>query len=220
MIVADNIYKSYTYGKQKIEVLHGINLKINKGEFVTLTGPSGSGKSTLLNLLAGIDVPDSGSIIIEGKELSKMNSDERTKWRKENIGYIPQFFYLVPFLTVIENVEIMAKLAKINNSKEASLEALEKVGLKDKAKRYPSELSGGEIQRVAIARAIVHNPNIIIADEPTAFLDIQNKQNIVEILLKIWDEGKTVILATHDAFLAKKRIVELVDGKIVSEKYA
>jgi putative ABC transport system ATP-binding protein len=123
-------------------------------------------------------------------------------------------------LTVIENVEIMAKLAKINNSKEASLEALEKVGLKDKAKRYPSELSGGEIQRVAIARAIVHNPNIIIADEPTAFLDIQNKQNIVEILLKIWDEGKTVILATHDAFLAKKRIVELVDGKIVSEKYA
>jgi ABC-type lipoprotein export system ATPase subunit len=220
MIVADNIYKSYPYGKQKIEVLHGINLKINKGEFVTLTGPSGSGKSTLLNLLAGIDVPDSGSIIIEGKELSKMNSDERTKWRKENIGYIPQFFYLVPFLTVIENVEIMAKLAKINNSKEASLEALEKVGLKDKAKRYPSELSGGEIQRVAIARAIVHNPNIIIADEPTAFLDIQNKQNIVEILLKIWDEGKTVILATHDAFLAKKRIVELVDGKIVSEKYA
>jgi ABC-type lipoprotein export system ATPase subunit len=220
MIVADNIYKSYTYGKQKIEVLHGINLKINKGEFVTLTGPSGSGKSTLLNLLAGIDVPDSGSIIVEGKELSKMNSDERTKWRKENIGYIPQFFYLVPFLTVIENVEIMAKLAKINNSKEASLEALEKVGLKDKAKRYPSELSGGEIQRVAIARAIVHNPKIIIADEPTAFLDIQNKQNIVEILLKIWDEGKTVILATHDAFLAKKRIVELVDGKIVSEKYA
>jgi ABC-type lipoprotein export system ATPase subunit len=220
MIIADNIYKSYTYGKQKIEVLHGINLKINKGEFVTLTGPSGSGKSTLLNLLAGIDVPDSGSIIVEGKELSKMNSDERTKWRKENIGYIPQFFYLVPFLTVIENVEIMAKLAKINNSKEASLEALEKVGLKDKAKRYPSELSGGEIQRVAIARAIVHNPKIIIADEPTAFLDIQNKQNIVEILLNIWNEGKTVILATHDAFLAKKRIVELIDGKIVGERYA
>jgi len=220
MILVENVHKSYVYGKQRIEVLHRINLKINKGEFVTLTGPSGSGKSTLLNLLAGIDVPDQGKIVIDGKEISKLSNEERTKWRRENIGYIPQFFYLIPFLTVLENVEITARLTKVNNFKEASLEALEKVGLKDKAKRFPSELSGGEIQRVAIARAIVHNPKIIIADEPTAFLDLKNKQKIVEILLKIWNEDKTVILATHDSFLAKKRIIELVDGSIIGEKYA
>ncbi len=220
MILVENVHKSYVYGKQRSEVLHGINLKINKGEFVTLTGPSGSGKSTLLNLLAGIDVPDQGKIVIDGEEISKLSNEERTKWRRENLGYIPQFFYLIPFLSVLENVEITARLTKVNNFKEASLEALEKVGLKDKAKRFPSELSGGEIQRVAIARAIVHNPKIIIADEPTAFLDLKNKQNIVEILLKIWNEGKTIILATHDSFLAKKRIIELVDGRIIGEKYA
>jgi len=214
MIIVENLYKSYTYGKSKQLVLNNINLRINKGEFVTLVGPSGSGKSTLLNLLAGIDVPDSGKIIIDGKEISSLNENQRILWRRYNIGYIPQFFYLIQFLNVLENVEITARMAKIKNPREKSIEALEKVGLKDKLNRFPSELSGGEIQRVAIARAIVHEPKLIIADEPTAYLDSQNKQNIIEILLNIWKEGKTIVVATHDYFLARNRIIEIIDGKI------
>lgn len=219
MIELINVWKSYKFGKNKLEVLKGISLKISKGEFVTIMGPSGSGKTTLLNLIAGLDKPESGEIKVNGFDISKASDDERALWRRYNIGYVPQFFFLIQFLNVLENVELAARLAKIKNPKLKAKEALEKVGLLDKMNKYPSELSGGEIQRVAIARAIVHDPPLIIADEPTAFLDSENKRKIVEILLSIWEKGKTVLLATHDSFLARKRVIEILDGVIKGEKY-
>ncbi|MDT7891541.1 MAG: ABC transporter ATP-binding protein [Thermoproteota archaeon] len=214
MIKITNLWKSYRVGDRKIEVLKGINLEFEKGDFVTITGPSGSGKTTLLSLIAGIDLPDEGNIEINGIIINKMNVSERALWRRSNIGYIPQFFFLIPYLTALENVELMARLAKVKESRKQAMKALEKVGLEDKMFKFPSELSGGEIQRVAIARAIVHNPPLIIADEPTAFLDSENKKKIVDILEDIWKEGRTVILATHDFFLARHKIVEIWDGKI------
>jgi len=217
MIKITNLWKSYRAGDRKIEVLKGINLEFQRGDFVTITGPSGSGKTTLLSLIAGIDVPDEGSIEINGVLINKMSVSERAMWRRNNIGYIPQFFFLIPYLTALENVELMARLAKIKEAKKHAIEALGKVGLEDKMFKFPSELSGGEIQRVAIARAIVHNPPLIIADEPTAFLDSENKKKIVDILEGIWKEGKTVILATHDFFLARYKIIEIWDGKIKSK---
>ncbi len=209
-----NLKKSYKYGDNRVEVLKKVNLEIKDNEFVTLTGPSGSGKTTLLSLVAGLDLPDEGSIIVDGIELTELDENSRALWRRKSIGYVPQFFFLIPYLTAVENVELMARLAKIKDSKSKAMECLELVGLKDKGNKFPHELSGGEIQRVAIARAIVHDPPLIIADEPTAFLDSENKRNIVDILERIWKEGKTVLLATHDQFLARHRIVKILDGKI------
>jgi len=217
MIRISNIWKSYRIGNGKIEVLKGINLEIKEREFVTITGPSGSGKTTLLSLIAGIDVPDDGYIDIDGLILNKLNVNERALWRRKNLGYVPQFFFLIPYLTALENVELMARLARIDNPREKAIKCLELVGLKDKLKKFPHELSGGEIQRVAIARAMVHDPPLIIADEPTAYLDSETKKNIVDILENIWKEGKTLILATHDQFLARHRIVKILDGKIKNE---
>jgi len=217
MIRISNIWKSYRIGNDKIEVLKGINLEIKEREFVTITGPSGSGKTTLLSLIAGIDIPDDGYIDIDGLILNKLNVNERALWRRKNLGYVPQFFFLIPYLTALENVELMARLARIDNPREKAIKCLELVGLKDKLKKFPHELSGGEIQRVAIARAMVHDPPLIIADEPTAYLDSETKKNIVDILENIWKEGKTLILATHDQFLARHRIVKILDGKIKNE---
>ncbi len=214
MIRIERLKKSYKIGKNKVEVLKGIDLEINKGDFVTITGPSGSGKTTLLNLLIGIDVPDEGRIVINGLDLFSLDENERALWRRREIGYVPQFFFLIPFLTALENVELACKLVGARDSKNKALFALESVGLKDKYKSFPFELSGGEIQRVAIARAMVHNPPIIVADEPTAYLDSENKRKIVDLLEGIWKQGKTVILATHDSFLARGRIIEILDGKI------
>lgn len=219
MITIEGVRKSYKIGKKgRVEVLKGISLKIKEGEFVTITGPSGSGKTTLLNLISGLDVPDEGIIEINGLRISSLDEGERAMWRRKEIGYVPQFFFLIPYLTAIENVELMARLAKVSDARSKALLALEMVGLRDKAKNFPYELSGGEIQRVAIARAIVHDPPLLIADEPTAYLDTQNKLKIVDILEEIWKSGKTVILATHDLFLARRRIVEIVDGRIKGER--
>ena len=211
----ENVYKYYG---EKIVALRGVDLEIKSGEFVAILGPSGSGKSTLINLVAGLDKPDRGYIEVLGERISEWSPSRRAVWRRKSIGIVFQFYHLFPLLTALENVVLPMKLAGVfrGHERERALELLELVGMRDKADRYPSELSGGEQQRVAIARALANDPPILLADEPTASLDSGNKMRILELLKDIHKLGKTVILTTHDPVLAERaeRIICLVDGVI------
>jgi len=214
-----DVWKDYVMGKVKITAIKGVNLDVYRGEFLAVTGPSGSGKSTLIYLLSGLDVPTRGSIRVDGVEVSRLDQAGRASWRRRNVGVVFQFFHLIPTLTVFENVLLTMELADVPSAKRISKawELLEFVGLKGKADRYPWELSGGEQQRVAIARALAHDPPLVLADEPTANLDYENKVRIVELLREVSIRGKTVVFATHDVELARRsdRIVHLRDGVIV-----
>ncbi len=216
-IVLKNVWKVYKSGKIEYTALKNINLVVNKGEFIGLVGPSGSGKTTLLNIISGIDTPTRGVVSVLGTVISDKSEGWRAKWRRRNIGIVFQFFHLVPTLTALENVMLPMELAglyKGGERKRKAVELLEFVGLADKAGKYPSELSGGEQQRVAIARALAADPPIILADEPTANLDTENKKRVIELLEKAHRLGKTVIVATHDEKLVStaSRIVYIVDG--------
>ncbi len=196
-----NLQKIYGKGNSSIQVLKGINLVIPKNQFVTLMGASGSGKSTLLHILAGIDRPDFGDIEIFGKSLASMNEAEITRYRRESIGIIFQFFHLLPYLNALENVALPLYLSGEGkkNSHRKAMEALESVGLKDRVTHKPSELSGGEQQRVAIARAIAPSPSLILADEPTGNLDSANAEATLKLLLDLQKLKKlTVFMVTHD----------------------
>lgn len=196
-----NLQKIYGTGNSSIQVLKGINLVIPKNQFVTLMGASGSGKSTLLHILAGIDRPDFGDIEIFGKSLASMNEAEITRYRRESIGIIFQFFHLLPYLNALENVALPLYLSGEGkkNSHRKAMEALESVGLKDRVTHKPSELSGGEQQRVAIARAIAPSPSLILADEPTGNLDSANAEATLKLLLDLQKLKKlTVFMVTHD----------------------
>ncbi len=214
-----DVWKDYVIDKIKVTALRGVNLDVGKGEFVALAGPSGSGKSTLIYLLSGLDIPTRGSIVIGGVEISRLSSSSRALWRRRNVGVVFQFFHLIPTLTALENVLLPMELAGVPPARRVgrALELLEFVGLRDKAGRYPWELSGGEQQRVAIARALAANPPLILADEPTANLDYENKIKIVELLKEISRMGKTVMFATHDVELARiaDRIAYIRDGMII-----
>lgn len=216
IIETRDLHRSYRIGKKSIEVLHGINLSISKGEKVFLCGPSGAGKTTLLYTLAGLERPEQGSVHVAGVDLYAMNRKAQAAFRNRSIGYVFQNYHLLPELTALENVAVPGAIAGENQT-EAAMEALERVGLADRAEHLPAELSGGEQQRVAIARAIVNKPGVLFADEPTGNLDSTTGKEIMEILLKLADEqGVTLVVVTHDRNLAKvgDRILVIKDGSI------
>jgi putative ABC transport system ATP-binding protein len=202
-----NVYKSYRRGPQTVAVLEGISFDIERGEFLALMGPSGSGKSTLLNLIAGIDTVDSGSITVEGVDIASLGESELARWRSANVGFIFQFYNLIPVLTAFENVELPLLLTSLSRkSRKEHVEiALSVVGLSDRMEHYPSQLSGGQQQRVAIARAIVTDPAILVADEPTGDLDRVSAQEILDLVGELNARfGKTIIMVTHDPRAAER----------------
>jgi putative ABC transport system ATP-binding protein len=214
------IEKEYDLGPVKLKVLNDINLSIKKSEMVSIMGPSGSGKSTMLHMLGCLDRPTKGKVIIDGVDVSKLNDDELAKIRREKIGFIFQFFYLIPSLTALRNIELPMTFVNGNskdNEKKAK-ELLKMVGLEGRMNHRPSQLSGGESQRVAIARAIANDPQIILADEPTGNLDSKSGKEVIEILKNLNKErGVTLIIVTHDSSIARqtKKIINLKDGKII-----
>ena len=217
-----NIFKSYRRGSQIIPVLQDITLDIAEGEFMALMGPSGSGKSTLLNLIAGIDKADSGTIRIGDVDITKLSETELALWRSSNVGFIFQFYNLIPVLTAFENVELPLLYDKkfFEDNTQKVLQALRSVGMEHRKDYFSNQLSGGERQRVAIARALVNDPSVIFVDEPTGNLDSKSGTQVMKILQKLNDEGKTIILVTHETFTAEhgKRIIKMVDGAIVFDE--
>ncbi len=215
----DNVSKDYTRGKERVHVLQSLDLQIEKGEFVALMGPSGSGKTTLLNLMGGLDKPTAGSVEVSGQRLDQMNSGQLAKWRSSHVGFIFQFYNLLPVLTAARNVELPLLLTKLSRSdrRKRALTALEVVGLLDRAKHYPKELSGGQEQRVAIARAFVSDPQLLLADEPTGDLDRQTADEILSLLQILnRDHGKTIVMVTHDPQAAEyaNRTVHMDKGAL------
>lgn len=198
----EGVSRTYQRGKEKVEVLHELDLEIPDGDFVAIMGPSGSGKTTLLNLLGGLDKPTSGNVTVGGAELSAMTNSQLSRWRSSHVGFIFQFYNLLPVLTALRNVELPLLLTNFSAKeriKRASI-ALEIVGLQDRATHYPRELSGGQEQRVAIARAIVSDPSLLLCDEPTGDLDRHTADEILSLLQTLnRDHGKTIVMVTHDA---------------------
>ena len=207
IVNVENVSKSYYRGKLEIPVLRGINLTIPRGEFQVLMGPSGSGKTTQLNLLAGIDRPSAGRVTVSGNEISGMSESALARWRSHHIGFVFQFYNLMPVLNAFGNVELPLLLTRLNKvERRRQVEAaLSIVGLQDRMKHYPNQLSGGQEQRVAIARALVTDPNIILADEPTGDLDKQSAEDVMDLLVRLNREyQKTIIVVTHDPRVAEK----------------
>lgn len=218
MIEAHNLHRSYQIGKKLIEVLHGIELSIEKGERVFLCGPSGAGKTTLLYTLAGLERPQQGSISIAGTDLYALNPKKQAAFRNTNIGYIFQNYLLLPELTALENVMIPGAIGG-EDAVDKAMEALDRVGLSNRAEHLPAELSGGEQQRVAIARAVANRPAVLFADEPTGNLDSRNSGEVMELLLGLATESETtLVVVTHDPNLASRGDRKLVikDGSIES----
>ena len=206
-----SVRKVYKRDAQDIVVLDGINLQVPDGEFVALMGPSGSGKTTLLNLIAGIDRPTSGKVIVGGTDVTALSEGQLAKWRSRSVGFIFQFYNLIPVLTAAENVELPLLLTKLSKKQrhERALTALKVVGLADRAKHYPRQLSGGQEQRVAIARAIVTDPTVLVADEPTGDLDAKSAEDILNLLGTLNSEfKKTIVMVTHDPRAAARAHVE------------
>jgi putative ABC transport system ATP-binding protein len=222
IIHLDNIEKNYYLGKQVVEVLKGITLDINKGEYVALMGPSGSGKSTLMNIIGCLDTPTGGKYVLNDKDVSKMVDNDLATIRNEEIGFVFQQFNLLPRLSAAENVALPLVYAGMPKKQrlERAAQVLEQVSLADRSHHKPNELSGGQNQRVAIARALVNTPSIILADEPTGNLDSKTSEEIMDIFGKIHAAGNTVVLVTHEEEIANHahRIIRLRDGIIESDK--
>lgn len=213
-----NVSKIYKIGEKEFKALDNIDLSINQGEFVVILGPSGAGKSTLLNLIGGMDKPTKGSIKIDGEEISKYNENQLSEYRAENIGFIFQFYNILPTLTVLENVELVKDVVKNGND---SKEALKAVGLEKHMNKFPNQLSGGEQQRVSIARAIAKNPKLLLCDEPTGALDSKTGVEVLKLLKKQCDENNganTVIIVTHNSLFADiaDTVIRVKNGKIES----
>lgn len=222
LIKVENIKKNYLVGDMKLNILKGINLEVEKGEFVAIMGPSGSGKSTFMNILGCLDIPSSGKYILDDVDVSKMNPDQLAEIRNKKIGFVFQGFNLLSRTSALENVElplIYAGVGADERQKRAEI-ALEKVGLKQRMDHQPNQLSGGQQQRVAIARAIVNEAPIIFADEPTGNLDTKMSVEIMKLFCSLNDEGRTIILVTHEEDIARysKRIIKIVDGEIHSDE--
>ena len=215
---ASSLFRSYNIGASRLSVLKGLSLDIKRQEKLFLRGASGAGKSTLLYTLAGLERPDSGSVKIDGKSLYTLSNTEQTKFRNTKIGYVFQNYFLLPDLNALENVLVPSMIGGYKNNKERAIEILTKVGLSNRLRHRPSELSGGEQQRVAIARALINDPEIVFADEPTGNLDSSTGEELMEMLIKLVDENKkTLIVVTHDAKLAElgDRELLLSDGRIM-----
>jgi putative ABC transport system ATP-binding protein len=217
-----DVYKSFTRGAERIEVFTGLTLDVEQGNFTALMGPSGSGKSTLLNLIAGLDRPTSGSVRVNGSEVSAMTPTQLAGWRSENVGFVFQSFNLLPVLTAFQNVELpllLTRLSKKDRDERIKI-ALGVVGLEDRMDHYPRQLSGGQEQRVAIARAIVADPTLVLLDEPTGQLDAKSSQEVLSLLARLNAEfGKTILIVTHDPAAANraKRQLHLEKGTFVEQ---
>ncbi|MEQ1544967.1 ABC transporter ATP-binding protein [Methyloglobulus sp.] len=218
MIQLEHIHRTFQVGEQSVHALNDINLIIKKGEYVSIMGPSGSGKSTLLNIIALLDRPTSGRYILNDLDVIKRSDDELAKIRRENIGFVFQFFHVIPRLTAAENVEMPMILAGINSKerKQRVEEALAAVSLADRTHHKPNQLSGGQLQRVAIARAMIMRPEVVLADEPTGNLDSKSGLEIMELLESLNKQGVTLIMITHDQSLGNRapRRIRIVDGRI------
>ena len=224
LIKLNHIYKAYTLGQLKTPVLQDISLTINSGEFVVITGPSGNGKSTLLNLLTGIDKPCEGEIIVNGSALHRLKEEELSVWRGLNVGIVFQFFQLLPSLTLLQNIQLPMDFVNKYPRKERLDRAhylLDRVGLAKQAKQLPGQVSGGQQQRAAIARALANDPALLVADEPTGNLDSATAENIYTLFATLQQEGKTLVIVTHNEELAKtaNRHITLHDGRVSSDQY-
>lgn len=220
MIDLKNITKTYDMGSVQVQVLRGISLYVDEGEFISIIGPSGSGKSTLMNMIGCLDVPTTGEYYLDGKEISTYNEKQLSKIRNQKIGFIFQKFNLLPKLSAFENVELPLIYRNMNNKerKKRSIEALEKVGLSDRMNHKPTELSGGQQQRVAIARALAGDPPVLLADEPTGNLDSKSGSDVMNIIRQLSSEGKTIVLITHDNEIARaaQRTITIKDGLLLN----
>jgi len=221
LINLQSLGKTYTSGKLEYQALKNVDLEIQENEVVAIVGPSGCGKSTMLNMITGIDRPTEGSVTIAGQRIDEMKEDKLASWRGKNIGIIFQFFQLFPTLTALENAMLpmdFAKTQKRGERRKIAERNLELVGLADKMRNFPSELSGGEQQRVAIARSLANDPEIIIGDEPTGNLDSQTELRMFDLLSKLSEHGKTIIYVTHSKNLAgkAKRTIEMLDGQVIN----
>jgi putative ABC transport system ATP-binding protein len=225
LIEIRDLSKVYERGKQKVEVLHHINLNIAEGDFLALMGPSGSGKTTLLNLVGGLDSPTAGSITVAGQRIDQLGAGALARWRASNVGFVFQFYNLMPMLTAQKNVELpllLTKLSAAQRRKNAAI-ALQLVGLEERASHKPTELSGGQQQRVAIARAIVSDPSLLVCDEPTGDLDRQSAEDVLGLLRQLNREhGKTIVMVTHDPKAAEyaDQTLHLDKGTLVEQAIA
>jgi len=220
MLVARNLSKEYRSGDNRLTVLRDVNFAIPQGAFVAIVGPSGSGKTTLLGLLAGLDTPSTGQVILDGSDMTAMDEDQRARLRGEKVGFVFQSFQLIVTLTALENVQVPLELRGESGAGDRARELLTRVGLGDRLDHFPTQLSGGEQQRVAIARAFANAPRILFADEPTGNLDSDTGSRIVELLESLNRESRTtIILVTHDHTLAGRaqRIIRLSDGRVISD---
>ena len=223
MLEARNLTKTYESGSQTLTVLHDVNFSIRDGEFVAIIGPSGSGKTTLLGLLAGLDAPSAGTVILDGADLAALSEDARARLRGEKVGFVFQSFQLIPTLTALENVQVPLELRGERGAANRARELLARVGLAERTHHYPVQLSGGEQQRVAIARAFSNSPKVLFADEPTGNLDAATGGRIVELLESLnREDGTTLVLVTHDQAIAARarRVVRLRDGAVISDAEA
>jgi putative ABC transport system ATP-binding protein len=221
MVVFENVSKIYDMGAVKVNALDGVDLTIDAGEFVAVLGPSGSGKSTLMNLIGCLDTPTSGKYTLDGEPVQNMKKNELAAIRNRKIGFVFQNFNLLSYASALENVELPLIYGKVSSTerRKRGWELLELVGLADRASHRPSELSGGQRQRVAIARALANNPEVILADEPTGNLDSKSGAEIVELFVRLHQQGKTLVVVTHDQKIADhcRRIITLLDGQIESD---
>ena len=216
-----DLKKTYMLGKVSVEALRGVNLKVETGDFVSILGPSGSGKSTMLNLIGALDKPTSGTMLIDGVDISKLNDNQLADLRRR-IGFVFQFFNLIPRLTAKDNVELPMAIAEMTKAerRKRAVELLETVGLKDRINHKPAELSGGQQQRVAVARALANNPKFLLLDEPTGNIDSKTASEVITLIKKLnIEHNVSIIMVTHDQHLAReaKRTLQMFDGEIVSE---
>jgi putative ABC transport system ATP-binding protein len=221
MLIADDLQKTYRSGGRPLAALQNVSFQVEPGETVAIVGPSGSGKTTLLGLLAGLDRPTGGRVLLDGTDLGALSEDDRARLRREKIGFVFQSFQLIPTLTARENVAVPLDLAGNGGGAARADELLERVGLGGRGHHYPTQLSGGEQQRVALARAFIHRPSILFADEPTGNLDAATGARIIELMMELNREvGTTLVLVTHDLDLAARarRIIRLADGAVVSDE--
>jgi putative ABC transport system ATP-binding protein len=220
VVEAVDLKKTYMLGKVPVEALRGLNLRVERGEFLSILGPSGSGKSTLLNLIGALDKPTSGKLLIDGADVSTLNDNQLTDIRRK-IGFVFQFFNLIPRFTARQNVELSLSIAGAEKDAKQKrvTELLETVGLKDRINHKPAELSGGQQQRVAIARALANSPRFLLMDEPTGNIDSKTAHEVIDLIKKLNGDGVTIIMVTHDQNLAReaKRTVQVFDGVILSD---
>ena len=225
MVRVDNVFKNYQMGDHEVEVLKGVSFAIQPGEFVAIVGPSGNGKSTLLNMITGIDHPTSGEVVVNGRTLHNLSENQLAKWRGENLGIVFQFFQLLPALNLLQNVilpmDFVGQLSRPAR-RERALHLLELVGLGDQAHKLPSQVSGGQQQRAAIARALANDPPLIVADEPTGNLDARTTADVFDVFCHLIDQGKTLVMVTHDQELAGQAARRLLieNGRLVTGLHA